>query len=267
MVVSAVALPYRSCPVQTRVQTFPACASSSPCQSSSLLLLIIFWKLPHRVEHVLTVFPLCDVSRDVLSCVRCIVLLNSASMHTKNCWNRFRLSTGMSHPHAELRRDMDYARLRQASKPKHHFAETPCVCSRRQRIRSLPGRLGYALMRGGEDGMTPAELRALPIVIHEASGTDHSHRSGSGDEGTFPASQSAGVASLVLEVSAAPECVHHRVRTTRLSCCNAQAGHTWVLAVHPVICKHEAGMQFCLPSRTPAGLASCCLAVHCPPSR
>lgn len=48
-------------------------------------------------------------------------------------------------------------------------AHASCVlCSRRQRIRAMPGREGYALLRGGEAGMTPAELRALPIVIHEA---------------------------------------------------------------------------------------------------
>ncbi len=42
------------------------------------------------------------------------------------------------------------------------------VCSgRRHRLRTLPGRLGYGLLRGGEEGMTPAELRALPIVIYE----------------------------------------------------------------------------------------------------
>ena len=42
------------------------------------------------------------------------------------------------------------------------------ICSgRRHRLRTLPGRLGYGLLRGGEEGMTPAELRALPIVIHE----------------------------------------------------------------------------------------------------
>jgi hypothetical protein len=34
-------------------------------------------------------------------------------------------------------------------------------------MRSLPGRLGYSLLGGGEEGMSPAELRALPIVIHE----------------------------------------------------------------------------------------------------
>lgn len=42
-----------------------------------------------------------------------------------------------------------------------------CACSRRHRIRSLPGHFGYRLMAGGEDGMTPAELRALPVIIHE----------------------------------------------------------------------------------------------------
>lgn len=41
------------------------------------------------------------------------------------------------------------------------------ACSRRHRIRSLPGHFGYRLMAGGEDGMSPAELRALPVVIHE----------------------------------------------------------------------------------------------------
>lgn len=42
------------------------------------------------------------------------------------------------------------------------------MCSgRRHRLRTLPGRLGYGLLRGGEEGMTPAELRALPIVIYE----------------------------------------------------------------------------------------------------
>jgi hypothetical protein len=41
-------------------------------------------------------------------------------------------------------------------------------CSgRRHRIRNMPGRLGYSLLRGGDEGMTPAELRTLPIVIHE----------------------------------------------------------------------------------------------------
>ncbi|KAK9809940.1 hypothetical protein WJX72_002135 [[Myrmecia] bisecta] len=39
---------------------------------------------------------------------------------------------------------------------------------RRHRMRHLPGRLGYSLMRGGDEGMTPAEMRALPVVIHEA---------------------------------------------------------------------------------------------------
>ena len=29
------------------------------------------------------------------------------------------------------------------------------------------GQLGYRLMAGGEEGMSPAELRALPVVIHE----------------------------------------------------------------------------------------------------
>ena len=41
------------------------------------------------------------------------------------------------------------------------------MCSRRHRIRALPGQLGYRLMAGGEEGMSPAELRALPVVIHE----------------------------------------------------------------------------------------------------
>lgn len=40
-------------------------------------------------------------------------------------------------------------------------------CSRRHRIRSLPGHFGYRLMAGGEEGMSPAELRALPVIIHE----------------------------------------------------------------------------------------------------
>lgn len=38
---------------------------------------------------------------------------------------------------------------------------------------ALPGRLGYSLLGTGEEGMTPAELRALPIVIHERH---HHHR-------------------------------------------------------------------------------------------
>lgn len=65
-----------------------------------------------------------------------------------------------------------------------YFIRWCCCCccrSRRQRIQSLPGRLGYALMRGAEEGMTPAELRALPIVIHEAHGA-HAHSSGDEDQ-------------------------------------------------------------------------------------
>ncbi|KAK9810717.1 hypothetical protein WJX73_002159 [Symbiochloris irregularis] len=54
--------------------------------------------------------------------------------------------------------------------------------SRRQRIRNLPGRLGYALMRGEADGMTPAELRALPIVIHESPNWHRAAGSGSSDD-------------------------------------------------------------------------------------
>ena len=38
---------------------------------------------------------------------------------------------------------------------------------------ALPGRLGYSLLGSGEEGMSPAELRALPIVIHERH---HHHR-------------------------------------------------------------------------------------------
>lgn len=38
---------------------------------------------------------------------------------------------------------------------------------RRSRMRGAPGRQGYSLLRGGEEGMSPAELRALPVVIHE----------------------------------------------------------------------------------------------------
>ena len=34
-------------------------------------------------------------------------------------------------------------------------------------MRAAPGRQGYSLLRGGEEGMSPAELRALPVVIHE----------------------------------------------------------------------------------------------------
>ncbi len=35
-------------------------------------------------------------------------------------------------------------------------------------MRAVPGRQGYSLLRGEhEDGMSPAELRALPVVIHE----------------------------------------------------------------------------------------------------
>ncbi|KAK9916228.1 hypothetical protein WJX75_000255 [Coccomyxa subellipsoidea] len=41
------------------------------------------------------------------------------------------------------------------------------ISGRRHRIRNMPGRLGYSLLRGGDEGMTPAELRTLPIVIHE----------------------------------------------------------------------------------------------------
>ncbi len=44
---------------------------------------------------------------------------------------------------------------------------------RRHRLRNVPGRLGYSLLRGGDEGMTPAELRTLPIVIHER----HHHHS------------------------------------------------------------------------------------------
>lgn len=40
----------------------------------------------------------------------------------------------------------------------------------------MPGRLGYSLLRGGDEGMTPAELRALPIVIHERHHHQHSHQ-------------------------------------------------------------------------------------------
>ena len=39
----------------------------------------------------------------------------------------------------------------------------------------MPGRLGYSLLRGGDEGMTPAELRTLPIVIHERHHHHHSH--------------------------------------------------------------------------------------------
>ena len=48
-----------------------------------------------------------------------------------------------------------------------HVLRDSLPCSRRHRIRSLPGQLGYRLMAGGEEGMSPAELRALPVVIHE----------------------------------------------------------------------------------------------------
>ena len=34
-------------------------------------------------------------------------------------------------------------------------------------MRAALGRQGYSLLRGGEEGMSPAELRALPVVIHE----------------------------------------------------------------------------------------------------
>lgn len=50
------------------------------------------------------------------------------------------------------------------------------LCSgRRHRLRTLPGRLGYGLLRGAEEGMTPAELRALPIVIYERRHDQHRH--------------------------------------------------------------------------------------------
>ena len=52
--------------------------------------------------------------------------------------------------------------------PLQTFSAFVAACSgRRHRLRTLPGRLGYGLLRSGEEGMTPAELRALPIVIHE----------------------------------------------------------------------------------------------------
>ena len=48
------------------------------------------------------------------------------------------------------------------------------TCSgRRHRLRTLPGRLGYGLLRGSEEGMTAAELRALPIVIYERRHRHH----------------------------------------------------------------------------------------------
>ena len=43
---------------------------------------------------------------------------------------------------------------------------------RRSRVRGLPGRLGYSLMRG-EEGMSTAEMRALPVVIHERHSGHH----------------------------------------------------------------------------------------------
>ncbi|EIE26579.1 hypothetical protein COCSUDRAFT_39634 [Coccomyxa subellipsoidea C-169] len=49
------------------------------------------------------------------------------------------------------------------------------ISGRRHRIRNMPGRLGYSLLRGGDEGMTPAELRTLPIVIHERHHHHHSH--------------------------------------------------------------------------------------------
>lgn len=39
---------------------------------------------------------------------------------------------------------------------------------RRHRIRHLPGRMGYGPLRGNEEGMSAEEMRALPVVIHEA---------------------------------------------------------------------------------------------------
>ena len=34
---------------------------------------------------------------------------------------------------------------------------------RRHRLRNFPRGLGYTLLHGGESGMSPAELRALPV--------------------------------------------------------------------------------------------------------
>ena len=34
---------------------------------------------------------------------------------------------------------------------------------RRHRLRNFPRGLGYTLLHGGEAGMSPAELRALPV--------------------------------------------------------------------------------------------------------
>lgn len=39
---------------------------------------------------------------------------------------------------------------------------------RRHRLRSFPRGLGYTLLHGGEAGMTPAELRALPVRCSSA---------------------------------------------------------------------------------------------------
>lgn len=63
------------------------------------------------------------------------------------------------------------------------------LIQRQHRLRSLPGHLGYRPLREGNDGMTPAELRALPIVVHEGApghGVDGSSPSDSGSEDSSP---------------------------------------------------------------------------------
>ena len=41
---------------------------------------------------------------------------------------------------------------------------TPC---RRNRLQTVPGQLGYEPLRDSNEGMSPAQMRALPVVMHE----------------------------------------------------------------------------------------------------
>lgn len=40
----------------------------------------------------------------------------------------------------------------------------PC---RRNRLQTVPGQLGYEPLRDSNEGMSPAQMRALPVVMHE----------------------------------------------------------------------------------------------------
>ena len=105
-----------------------------------------------------------------------------------------------------------------------------CVCSgRRARMRSLPGRLGYSLLGSDEEGMSPAELRALPIVIHER----HHHGRASARREDPPADL-----SVLLSLALPPLCPPLRTPGATCLCCNivfhhAATRHANLLLPHP----------------------------------